>query len=379
MIPSPQQYTGLFPSARPMKLESCRVWRSFLGGKLIDEWRGAPEGKDTHWPEDWLGSTVKARNAGREEFTEGYSAVSIPADGNEYKVLLKDLISSDPEGMLGKDHVDRLGTDTGMLTKLVDSAQRLTLQVHPTPEAARRYFNFPFGKTEAWHIVGTRRIGEVEPYVLLGFKEGITREKWRSVYQRQDIPEMIDLLHRVPVQPGDVLLIRSGTPHGMGEGVFFVEIQEPCDITLRTEKVTPTGKPLTDEICTCGLGEEGMLDQFIYQGRSYSELLTSCLIQPASVAKGPGFLVTELIGRDTREYFSIYRIECAGAACSFAVAGHAVLLVNRGNGWLNCRAGQVRLCKGETWFIPADVRDIVWQSDGELELLLCCPPGSQSE
>ena len=33
----------------PMKLEPCRVYRTFLGGKLLDEWLGI-EGKDDHFP-----------------------------------------------------------------------------------------------------------------------------------------------------------------------------------------------------------------------------------------------------------------------------------------------------------------------------------------
>jgi mannose-6-phosphate isomerase len=358
-----------------MKLESSRVWRSFLGGKLLEEWRGVKPGQDTHLPEDWLGSTVKARNIGREEMTdEGYSFVTDASNGKTQRTRLKDLIESDPAGLLGAAHVERHGTGSAVLVKLVDSAQRLTLQVHPTEADARRHFNFPYGKTEAWYILQTRRINGVEPYIMLGFKEGVTRADWLDVYQKQDIPRMLGLMHRVPVSPGDMVYIPSGMAHGMGDGVLFVEIQEPCDITIRTEKTTPTGKPLSDEICSCGIGVEAMMDLFDYTGYSYPGLLERYLIRPRTIAHGDGYFIKNLIGPPVTDRFSLYRLACRDAACRFETGGYFVLLVDKGSGFLVSPQGRTRLEQGETYFVPASVREITWESAQGMDLLLACPP-----
>lgn len=361
----------------PMKLEPCRVYRTFLGGKLLDEWLGI-EGKDDHFPENWIASTVKARNVGREQFKdEGYSYVLLRQNGMKKKFMLKDLIEFDPVGMLGKAHFNKYETETAVLVKLVDSALRLTIQVHPTAEDALKTFNYPFGKTEAWYILATRSINGSEPYVLLGFKEGITRQKWLDVYKSQDISEMINLMHRVPVKPGDMILVKSGIPHGMGEGVLFVEIQESCDITLRTEKTTPTGAPLTDEICSCGAGVEAMMDMFKYDGMSLKALLEEYRIKPKTIIDNNGLCVSELIGPESTDCFSMYKLNCTNSACKFDLTGFKVLIVNNGDGVLNYHNGSIVIKKGETYFIPAAVRDISWQTDKEMELLICCPPGGE--
>lgn len=360
---------------KPMKLEPCRVYRTFLGGKLLEDWLGT-EGEDTHFPENWIASTVKARNVDREKHTdEGYSFVVLTEDGLEKRVKLKDLIESDPIGMLGKKHFDKYGTETAVLVKLVDSALRLTIQVHPTAEAAMKAFNYPFGKTEAWYILATRSINGSEPYVLLGFKEGITRQKWLDVYNSQDIPEMINLMHRIPVKPGDMILVKSGVPHGMGEGVLFVEIQESCDITLRTEKKTPTGAPLTDEICSCGVGVEAMMDMFDYNGLSTSALLDKYRVKPRTIIKNDRYSVEELIGPEDTDCFSMYKLNCSHSAFKFDTTGFKVLLVNKGCGLLHYQNGSTVIQKGETYFVPASINDISWQSDDEMEVLICCPPG----
>ena len=47
----------------PVRLKSERAWRTYHGGRLIDEMQGIPSAADTHFPEDWIMSTVRAINA----------------------------------------------------------------------------------------------------------------------------------------------------------------------------------------------------------------------------------------------------------------------------------------------------------------------------
>ena len=59
-----------------MILEPCyrlapnRVWRTYPGGRTLDQIEGVRKPEDSHFPEDWLLSTTAARNVGREEFPD---------------------------------------------------------------------------------------------------------------------------------------------------------------------------------------------------------------------------------------------------------------------------------------------------------------------
>src|SRR5450755_179040 len=66
------------PSALP--LDPNPVWRSYRGGRVLRAFRGQSGTGDDHFPEDWLASTVLARNGENSRgVTEGLSRAS---DGN---------------------------------------------------------------------------------------------------------------------------------------------------------------------------------------------------------------------------------------------------------------------------------------------------------
>ena len=218
---------------KPIKMLPNRVWRIYLGGLLLDELRG-DEGSDGYFPEDWLASVVEANNPPRADAPEreGLSRVETE-NGVRY---LKDLIDADPQAYLGKAHIASHGAHFGVLTKFLDSAERLPIQVHPDKTAAKTLFRSDYGKTEAWYILGGREINGEAPYILLGFREDVTKQQLRELFDRQDIAGMAALMHKVPVQAGDVFLIEGGTPHAIGPGCFLLEIQEPTDYTIRTPR-----------------------------------------------------------------------------------------------------------------------------------------------
>ncbi|MFA6507822.1 MAG: class I mannose-6-phosphate isomerase, partial [Treponemataceae bacterium] len=203
--------------SKPFKLSPSRAWRTYLGGKLLDELTGE-KGEDGHFPEEWMMSVVSARNAGRETWiNEGLSFVV----GTDPPVSLKSLIDGSPAELLGQSHAARFGGNPGVLVKLIDSAERLTVQVHPDRPTARALFHSDFGKTECWHILGGRNVGGKAPCVYLGFKPGVTREIWRSLFDSQNIPGMLDCLHHFKAEPGDTFLIEGGVPHAIGAGCFL--------------------------------------------------------------------------------------------------------------------------------------------------------------
>ena len=79
-----------------------RVWRTYLGGRILDGISGKSAPEDTHFPEDWLLSTTIARNPGREHLTtEGVSQVELDGEVMPLTAVIKKF----PGEMLGAEHL----------------------------------------------------------------------------------------------------------------------------------------------------------------------------------------------------------------------------------------------------------------------------------
>lgn len=342
---------------KPLPIAPARAWRTYEGGSLIAALHGE-QAQDTHFPEEWILSTVAARNPGREHIVEGLSCTR---DGRS----LRDVIAQDPEGMLGKGR-----RETGMLMKLIDASQRLAVQVHPTRTDAQRLFHSPFGKTECWHILGGRTLGGQPPHIYFGFREGVTREKWSALFYRQDIPGMLACLHRMEVQPGETYLIPGGVPHAIGAGCFLAEIQEPTDLTLRTERTGIDGSPLPDQSCHQGAGFDNMLSCFDYTGLSLAAARRRWCLTPRMLSEEAGqYRRTALVDYDHTPYFRMERIEVTGAMPFPPSDSYSGLYVLEGQGTLTCQGEQAALGRGDQYFVPADCAPAVLKARSPLILL----------
>ena len=331
----------------PVRLKSERAWRTYHGGRLIDEMQGLPSAADTHFPEDWIMSTVRAINAGREEIVEGVNRLA------DCELTLADYLAADPAAALGAAHVAKWGVSPAVLVKLIDAAERLGVQCHPDKDRARQFFDSPFGKTECWHIVGGRAIDGEKPCVYMGFKPGVTETAWRDVFDRQDIPAMLGMLHRLEVKPGDTFLIEGGMPHAIGAGCLLVEIQEPTDYTFRTEKVTPQGFAISEKACHYGIGFDNMFKCFHYEGFDEAETRRRRMIPPQVLEETPGFTRTQIVGLPQTNCFALERDDIRGE-CRFAAAGEFFgLYFLSGRGWLESAAGKVEVMPGTQLFVPA--------------------------
>jgi len=354
---------------KPLKLTSPRVWRTYMGGSLIDAIHGMHDGVDGQFPEEWIMSVVNARNVGREHILdEGLCYL----DGT--KTTLRDCIASDPEAMLGKAHVDQFGITTGVLVKIIDSAERLTVQAHPDKRRAMELFDSPFGKTECWHILGCRTIDDQEPCIYLGFKEGITREYWKQCFDLQDIPGMLNCLHRFPVKPGETYLIPGGVPHAIGAGCLLIEIQEPTDYTVRTERVTPKGLKISDHQCHQGLGFEKMFECFAYEGLSMEKAAQRFCVPAISLEQTEKMLRTELVGRAWTECFRLERFEILEDGVIPAMGAMSGLYIVSGRGALRCDGYEQSFGAGEQFFLPASCEDVHLEADEPVILFRCFGP-----
>jgi mannose-6-phosphate isomerase len=111
--------------------------------------------------------------------------------------------------------------DLPLLVKLLFTAERLSVQVHPDDGE-----DGPRGKSEMWYIL------DAEPgaAIALGFREPITRERlWESTRTG----EIEALLNWIPVQAGETFFAPAHTVHAIGAGIVLCEIQQNSDVTYR--------------------------------------------------------------------------------------------------------------------------------------------------
>ena len=324
-----------------------RVARTYLGGHRIDKLRGI-DAPDNFKPEEWVASVTTARNPGGAP-DEG---LSVTRDG-EY---LADILKAHPE-FLGE--YERLP----ILLKLLDASERLVIQVHPTVEFAQEYFGSPFGKAECWYIIST----EPGACVYLGFREGITRGEWLDCFEKQDIPRMLSLLHRVDLTPGDVWFVDGGVPHAIGGGCLMAELQEPTDLMVVPEKVTPSGRPLPEQRLHCGLGFERMFDMFDYTGYTREKLekryhrRREC--PPDSMVDIIDSGLTDKFAMSECRVESEMTLETSGLPEVFVVIG--------GSGFISDKDGRQEIKAGECGFIPATAEKI--KLEGRMRVLISRP------
>ena len=112
-----------------------------------------------------------------------------------------------------------------LLIKFLFPAEKLSVQVHPDDEGARRVGQ-PFGKTECWYVLDAKPGAEL----ALGLKPGTTIEEFEQAIRETRAEE---LLNWIEVQPGDILYVPAGTVHTIGGGMILLETQQTSDITYR--------------------------------------------------------------------------------------------------------------------------------------------------
>ena len=349
-----------------------RVFRIYRGGYLLEKFRGVKNPQDSDYPEDWILSTVKAiQPYGISD--ESISKTKTVKGIDNLEVLIKHF----PEDILGKDHVKKFGNSLNLLVKLLDSSIRLPLQVHPSKIFSRKYLNSDFGKAEAWYVLTTRKIGKENPYVLIGFKHGITKDIMRKMVEEQDIKGMLSFMHKVEVKPGDAIFVAPGIPHAIGEGIFMIEIQEPTDFSILLEKNIGT-HILKEKDCHIGLGWDKALDMFDYQGHSISEVNEKYRIKKEVLISIRGGKLYRLNGgKYMKSCFGILLLEEAQNIELSFKGRFAFIVITRGEGIISTNVGEFEVKEGETYMIPASIdmhRYVATKKN--LDIVISLPPSN---
>ncbi len=129
---------------------------------------------------------------------------------------------------IGEAWFGEIGSKNQPLVKLLDVADRLSVQVHPTDAlAAELHGAGSIGKREAWVIL------DAAPgaHLLLGRDPAVSADQLQSALESGS--DVAPLLAKIPVAAGDVLDVPPGTLHALMPGLLVWEVQQPSDRTYR--------------------------------------------------------------------------------------------------------------------------------------------------
>ena len=339
-----------------------RVWRSYQGGRTLDELSGINVPADSHFPEDWILSDTFAVNPGREP--EGVSRLEQPGG----LIRFPDLAAADPDRVLGERHYRTFGNRAGFLLKFLDSAVRLQLQCHPTAAFSRQHLNANAGKTEGYVILGHRP--DVQPLLYLGFQHPVDPEEFRRAVAAQDRMAMLRGFDPIPVRRGDVFLVPGGLPHAIGAGIFMIEIMEPTDFVARL-KFECGGYTLPEEARFMGRDLDFGLSMLDFTPHSVAEIRERFFLRPVITDQQPGGERQALFHPGNTPCFRGDRLQTNGKL-TVTTDSFAVLIVTAGAGRIEAAGEERDLVFGDRIFLPFATREFTLH--GRLEAFLARPP-----
>ncbi len=239
-----------------------------------------------------------------------------------------------------------------LLTKFIDAASDLSIQVHPDDIYAAA--NEPpvngapcRGKSECWYILAA----EPGARLVLGHNAASAQQA------RQWVAEGSwgTLLRSVPVKAGDFFRIDPGTVHAIGGGIRILEVQQSSDITYRLYDYgrLQNGRPRE-------LHLDKALDVMTVPDAPVSEAPAAL---PLEVAAGTGSLT--LLERCP--YFTVQHLVLEGEATLPNADTFAAVTVLEGEAVIN---GQ-KAVKGQSFIAPHPVKQLHWQ--GRCSAIIAAP------
>ena len=150
-----------------------------------------------------------------------HNGMSIVKNGEYKGKTLQELIE-----MLGNSLVGRKVdcNNFPLLIKLINSKEKLSVQVHPGDEYAKKNEG-ENGKAELWYVIAA----EEDAHIVVGTKD-CSREDFIQAIKEGTVE---NYLNSIVVREGDCFFINSGLVHAIGKGLIIAEIQQSSDTTYR--------------------------------------------------------------------------------------------------------------------------------------------------
>lgn len=251
-----------------------------------------------------------------------HHGTSVIANGEFKGMRLDELIARKGEEVVGTKLSEG---NFPLLLKLINSNDKLSIQVHPNDEYGYRVEKEP-GKTEAWYVMDAKEGASL----IVGVKEGCTKEQFKKAIQDGTLEKY---MNKVSIKKGEIYFIKSGLMHAICEGAIIAEIQQNSDTTYRVYDYN-RGRELHVEkaldVVDLGLiGKKSIglkLENYGYN-KTYH-----CLAKEFSLEKYEVF--TSFAEESDKERFFIFT--CA-----------------EGKGVINYNGGSEEIKKGESVIIPA--------------------------
>lgn len=245
--------------------------------------------------------------------------------------------------LLGERPVQRTGRRFPLLIKLLDSAQWLSLQVHPNDQQAKQ-FEGPgqFGKTEAWVMLET----SANAQLIAGVKPGVPAEILASAIGERTILELVSF-HSV--QAGDTVSVPAGTIHAIGPSLLIYEVQQTSDLTYR---IYDWDRPQTG-------------------GRTLHVEKARAVVNPAAEVRlvRPSGEPRQVLAHSL--YFTLERIRSDGQAVELDPGGQTfhALTILQGQVQIEAASGRLDLEPRASAIVPAAAGRYRTRASGPFELL----------
>lgn len=263
------------------------------------------------------------------------------ASGAFAGMLLRDVIRAHRDGVLGESTGD--ADSFPLLIKLIDAADRLSVQVHPDDTYAARVEN-DRGKTEMWYIVEAEEGAEI----ICGLCEGVSSAAFAAAVEEGRVESV---LRHIPVHAGECYFIPACLPHAIGKGILIAEIQQNCDLTYRVydyDRRDKNGnlrelhvKKALDVIRPFSAEEIERVRYARVEGTPDDTLLADC------------------------DYFRVERLSLAGENLTLAPSKRMRhLFPLSGAGTLSCNGNSLALSRGEGVLLPAACGEITLAGTG---------------
>jgi mannose-6-phosphate isomerase len=244
-----------------------------------------------------------------------------------------------------------------LLLKFLFPHEKLSVQVHPDDEQARRVGQ-PWGKTECWYVAHAKAGAQI----ALGLKPGVSVVQLEQAIHEKRAEEVLNWLN---VFTGDMIYVSGGTVHTLGPGSVIVEAQQQSDTTYRLyDYGRPRELHLKEGLAAVKLN--GASGKVI---RPAPAQVAGSNNRRAPLVAAPYFVVDMFEMKDAQELNT--RDESGKSSAQILVAVEGCGVVEAAG------AESVTFAKGDAVVVPASVERFTVRPQWTLEFLRARVPGEK--